>query len=538
MFEEAQKPSSGLIDDLNFEGLSVLTSEQNRSVMNYVRTVRPSYQRYRFDGQLYDAFQEVFSLNERVLKNMSLSIHDDHCTKSFYHVPETLEQFREFEASEPPNALWNVNVRAACAVLLNQIKVKELDRIELHHPEDLEKVWSNREAKAGFVNFGKTKNESVTESFITFVRLTSLIKRGVKDFGIPCQVFHRAQISGFINEDGDYSSESLKMKDRFVFGADAATVAKEGQYARPLIDHLARSWMGYAGGKSPEEIRSLIRRSANRSTYWLSIDYSKFDQTVPSWLLNWCFSVVKRFYPTEYESEIDWIAYNFVNTKVAIPGRGVVTKRKGIPSGSHFTQIIGSMANAIMAMSYIASLCPRGEFRHKVRYVEEVLCYGDSSELPMFVMGDDNLMFTSCRLDVDDLALYVHRVFGVRINPDKCDFGTRFQYPVFLKREWRGLGEYQDPSYLTINVIHPEGDRSYEGYSPWHIVYGLFLTYRLAFPSWMSERWLVEKMEENGGVSAIVRIPRSDLPGVFRAYGDDALRWMVLRAERLLKSVS
>lgn len=531
---KTQKLSPGQLDSI--EGLSVLTSEQKLEIKKHCERVKPSYENWMFDGQLYDVFKAVFKRDERVLKAMSDSIHDDHCTKSFYHVPETLSQFEEFETSEPANALWNVNLRAACAVVKEQLHLIPLKPVELHCPEDLFDVWTNTKASAGLINIGKTKKESVEEAFEAVKLIKKLVNEGepAEKGQIPAQVFHRAQISGFI-KDGNYCSESLKMKDRFVWGLDAATVSIEGQYAKPLIDYLTENWFGYAGGKTPEQLRRNVGICRNKQYYWLSIDYSKFDQTVPSWLIQWCFDTIKSCFAEEYHKELDWIAHNFINTKVAIPGVGVKRKRKGIPSGSNFTQVVGSMANAVMALSYIASTAQGNRFSTKCDYLKRVLSVGFDSTCTMFVMGDDNLMFSSHQLNLQDLAAYVHKVYGVKINPDKCEQGTQHSDPSFLKREWRRTGEYQDPARLTVNVIHPERRRSYEGYSPWHIVYGLYLTYSESFPKTVSERWLVEQMKAHGGVKALERIPRSDLPGVFRAFGDDAMAGMVVRAERLVE---
>lgn len=519
------------------EGLSVLTSEQKSEIKKYCERVKPSFERREFDGNLCDVFKYVFEHDKRVLNSISDSIHDEHCTKSFFHVPETYAQFEEFETSEPANALWNVNLRAACAVVKEQLSLKKLTPVELHHEEDLFEVWTNTKAAAGLINFGETKKNSVEPAFKAVKLIKKMIERGepAESIQIPAQVFHRAQISGFVNDEG-YDGQGLKMKDRFVWGLDAATVSIEGQYAKPLIEYLAENWFGYAGGKTPEQLRRNIRLARESKYYWLSIDYSKFDQTVPSWLIQWCFDTIKSCFAEEYHKELDWIAYNFINTKVAIPGQGIRTKHKGVPSGSNFTQIVGSMANAVMALSYIASTCDGLEFQTKCDYLKRVLRLGSTSKCTMFVMGDDNLMFTSMSLNLGDLSTYVHKVFGVRINPDKCEQGRMHNAPSFLKREWRRLGEYQDPVRLTVNVIHPERKRSYEGYSPWHIVYGLYLTYRESFPRYVTERWLVEQMEANGGTKALERIPRSDLPGVFRAFGDDAIARMVARAERLVKS--
>jgi len=519
------------------EGLSVISSVQSRKLKRYADKARKSTDIHAWDGDLVQCWRQIFQGNQNVLDALESSIVDENCTKMFTDWGKTVDQFKSFQEDEPVNGLHYVNVRAACAVVKSLFYMGKLDPCEVHGKEDLKNLWSTPKASAGAVNIRHSKEESIDEIWTSFCAIKENIKRGVPHEinQIPSLVFHRAQISGFI-QDGHYSGSTLKKKDRFVWGLDGASVSIEGQYANPYIERLAKDCLQYAGGKSPEVLRSILQNNRRWKNYWTSIDYSKFDQSVPSWLIYWCFEVIKSSFAEQYWPELDWIAYNFVNTKVAIPGVGFEQKHKGIPSGSNFTQVVGSMANAVMALSYIASLEGSTSLNKKVHFIKNFVGSSHLDRITMFVMGDDNLMFTSEKLDLSDLSRYVKTVFGEDVNPDKCDSGKRESDPTFLKREWRSRGEYQDPMYLVINTSHPERRRSYDGYSPWHILYGLYLTYSESFPRWITERFLAEKMEQNGGIEALERISRSDLPGVFRAYGGYALKAMTSRAKHLLSA--
>lgn len=520
------------------EGLSVLTSAQISELQKYLSRPLKTYDHHIWDGDLVQAWRDIYEGDSKVLSNLEASIADSACTKQFQDAEVTISQFNSYQEEEPVNGLHYASVRAACALVKEIFSVGSLVPLEVKSENDLMEMWNSPKASAGVINIGHSKEDSVGITLSAFSAIKAMIKRGepYEKLLLPCLVFHRAQISGFIDSEGDYLPSGLKKKDRLIWGEDAASVSIEGQYAVPYIERLSSGCIQYAGGKDPETLRSTIRGWHERKSYWVSTDYSKFDQHVPSWLIYWCFDVIKSHYNKVYWPELDWIAYNFVNTKIAIPGVGVLQKHKGIPSGSNFTQVVGSMANAVMALSFIASLCASNQLQDKIRYVRKVLGYGRGTPLCMMVMGDDNLLFTSEKVDMNQYSEYVKTVFGEEVKAEKCTAGDRFIYPEFLKREWRRNGEYQDPSYLTINTSHNERERTYRDYSPWHIIYGLYLTYKEAFPNWISERYIVEKMQENGGIAALERIPKHAMPGVFRAYGDKALKYMRSRAEVLLRA--
>lgn len=516
------------------EGLSVLTSVQSNKLSKHLAKPRKSFEAHAWDGDLVRCWREIFKSDKRVLDALESSIVDSNCTKTFADWAVTIDQFYTFQGVEPTNGLHYSSVRAACALVKELFNPGHLEPFTVTNGEDLMNMWSSPKASAGVVNIQHSKGESIEEILQVFFKMKKLIKAGRgTDAQLPAMMFHRAQISGFL-KDGLYYPEGLKKKNRFVWGLDGASVSIEGQYAKPYIEAVSSGCNQYAGGKAPDVIRRLIKDAHESKDYWVSTDYSGFDQTVPSWLIYWCFDVIKDSFDRQYWNELDWIAYNFVNTKVAIPGVGVLQKHKGIPSGSNFTQLVGSMANAVMALSFIASTCKVDSFEAKIDYVRQVAGLNRKNGITMFVMGDDNLLFTGKKLNLADYSEYVLKVYGVKIKPEKCDVGDRFTYPVFLKREWRHRGEYQDPMYLVINTSHPERKRSYEGYSPWHIIYGLYLTYSESFPNTISERFIVEQMEKYGGIQALERIPRTAMPGVFRSMGEKALKRMQLRAELLL----
>jgi hypothetical protein len=456
----------------------------------------------------------------------------------FFNMDATMSNWDHFldESVERPSYRWNQNFQVAHDLLRRSVRITKLRPIELDiSNKDL--IWSDGSKSAGAIGVG-SKDTFAKECFDAASLLRERIASGddFDDIWIPYLQLHRAQISNLVDSEDNYTN-AVKHKDRLVFACDGGTVTLEGLYSQPLIRHVSRYWFSYSGGDNPDELRSKIRSSAHQR-FWMSLDFSKFDQTIQGWLIDDAFSIIKEFYHPQHYRELDWIAYQFKHSRL-ISSRGVFQKHRGIPSGSSFTQLVGSMCNALMILTYIASRAPRGcSYEERVRYVEEEIGFTSSGrrdygKFSMFVMGDDNLLFTRRKIDANNLSKYVERVFGVKISPEKTDQGVYPEPPKYLKREWRYNGEYRNPIDLAVNVCHPEWERHYDAYSPWHIMYGLYLTYSCAFPSYVSERYLYRKMSDYGGVQALEKLEFRTLPGVLKGLGYNVKDYLRVRAESL-----
>lgn len=513
------------------QGSSILTSDQSKELAFRMMNAKADQFRWYVDWDLLDAYKEVFGSNSIHTQNMLRAAKNKNVTKQFYSREATLNQLSGYVGGTEKDYSWNENVRVAVRVVRAQIK-KRLEPKILDAQSNVLDWWSDKSASAGAIGRG-SKLDNAQSCLEAALKIKELIK--LEEFDgcwVPAIGFHRAQISGFVDEEFSLKLDDIKYKDRLVWGLDGGTVTVEAQYAIPVIEHLSNNWGWYAGGKSIEDLRT--RLHSVKDCNWTSIDYSKFDQTIPAWLIRLAFGLIKDMFDEQYHMELDWICDNFINTKIVFNGGICFEKHRGIPSGSNFTQVIGSMVNALMMVTYLASRCVGNE--------DDKQRYATLQIRNMLTMGDDNIIYTRNDIDLDVMAGYLNTVFGVSINVDKSCQGTRLQAPEFLKREWRNDGEYQNPSYLLVNTTHPERVRSYEGYSPWHILYGLYLTYTSSFPRRVAsipvERFLVERMSLNGGVNALAEIPRESLPGVFRPYGRRALELIITRALRVKNAVA
>lgn len=522
---------------------SVLTSGQMHDLCDWYGSDRPDKHRWYVDWRLLDAFKEIWETEnwKENIEQLRLSAKDKNLTKCFYNQVPTVSNWLHFidKSVDRPDFRRNENFRVAHNLLRKSLKIKKLEPINLTL-ENLDLIWSNKEASVGATNPRHTKDESRHECLSEAELIRSKIQSGIdfSEIWVPYVAFHRAQLGNLVSEDGKYTYEP-KEKDRLVLGEAGGSVTLEGCYASPLIKHMTNNWYSYSGGDDPNQTRRKIRESGE-SKYWTSLDFSKFDQTVQAWLIEDVFSIIKEFFDPKYHKELDWICYQFINSWLVMPGGRIEQKHRGIPSGSNFTQVVGSMCNAMVILTYLASRKQGASTEEKMRYVEMELGFTRKSkvrecDLTMFVMGDDNLLFHRSKIDLVNLNKYVHRVFGMEVHPEKVDdYFKSGKYPKYLKRVWKDRGEYRNPLELAINVCHPERERTYDNYSEWHIMYGLYLTYRLSFPRGLNEKFLLRKMEEHGGVKRLLDLKGPNLPGVFRTFGDE-YRWgLYHRAKNLL----
>lgn len=497
------------------------------------------------DNKLLDCYADIFKNDASIMHVINLLRNDESyapLTKGFVNVDATYQNLEHFliRDSSSVDRRYNINVRVATSLLREMMNIQVLKPNILTQKSNVMDFVANGDAVCGTICSGKKKDhERVLRAYAMSIKKSIAANIPFERIWIPAKGGHRAQLSNIVGEDGKVNPfKDIKKKDRYVWAIDGGTGVVEAQYSMPITSHLKHADF-FSPGKEPYRQRELIKDARRASPYWTSIDYSKFDQTIPRWLIAHCFDIVKDFYPKQFHKEIGWIAHNFIHTKVVVPGGMVYQKDHGIPSGSGFTQIIGTMANMIIMLTFISST-HNGGFEDKLVYLKHQLQVGLQSErkYSIFAQGDDNLVFTKDKLDMHALSEYAHAMFGVVINPDKCDAGDKNAHPSYLKREWRQFGEWQNPIYLVVNTSHPEHYRSYDGYSPWHIIYCLWLTYRYAFPANLSEDYLILQMHKHGGVGLLLRIPRESMPGVAKAFPETYRKLIFERAERKLSALA
>lgn len=191
-------------------------------------------------------------------------------------------------------------------------------------------------------------------------------------------------------------------KTRLVWMAALPTTIVGLAFSKPVQEALARN-RPYVWGVRHAEQGAVISEMAGRFRYVYSLDWSQFDATVPPWLIKDMFQAVRsKLDLTESENDLYWRYVNdFIHSRIVIPSGDIVQVHKGVPSGSAFTSLIGSMVNV-----YLTNYVWYRLTGHTVNHVQ------------LQVMGDDVLIAANERIQLADAAR-VAAELGFKLNTQK-----------------------------------------------------------------------------------------------------------------------
>lgn len=459
----------------------------------------------------------------------------DMYTKMLYDKEKIYANIDNFFTPEKPPLDWNEHFIVAVEIvrsILHSAFTGYLTPKRIYKGMDLKEVLSKDKTAMGYLCLDSKKRDEPE----LLINVALKLKEIKPQDPIIIAVYNRIQIGGGVNpETGELTPETLKNKYRAVCGVDGAVSLLEATYAKPFLEHVFSKINQYAGAKDPATVNSHMQAWFLQTENWTSGDFEKFDQTVPSWLISQCFALIAEFYPDEEDKEmLKWLEYQFIHAKFLYHDGSERQKHKGILSGSQFTQIVGSLANMIVILSALAKVAhdevnPDGRWNERCTQALFFSLTGIPLSMRkvhrpqwwrirMMVMGDDNIFFLNKKPDVEFLSSYIQRNYGMKLHVDKT---SQFEkdgayYPDFLKREWRHGGAYRNIYELIINMLTPERVRTYDGYSPIHILYGYYLTYNLAFDGLFSTINIIEELGGSDKILQLGLISPSDLPGSLR----------------------
>ena len=136
-------------------------------------------------------------------------------------------------------------------------------------------------------------------------------------------------------------------RTRVVNGYPKSDIVVESTYFQPLFNYY-RKLPCYAGMRGPSEVDAAMTKlifDADRlNLFTVSGDISNFDASFGIPLQDKCFDEMKYLINSAFHDDFDIIKDRFGNKPMILPD-GVYSGSHGIPSGSQFTNLIGSVGN-------------------------------------------------------------------------------------------------------------------------------------------------------------------------------------------------
>lgn len=376
--------------------------------------------------------------------------------KSYADMFSALQRFGE---DNHPSFQWNRNYQSAKLELIEIFSKAKLSEVVYTDDESIIDTLPKKDTHSGFtfiITGEKEKGMNLSNIFNRYM-YEEKVARQQHSFNKPILPGCRTQGSGAFEDDGSFTYD-CKHKTRVISMIDMFVILAELKWAKPLQGFLADASF-YAGGKDPREISGIITDMRQRYGSYISLDYSHFDQSISNWLIYDAFDIVRSAFINVDDELFDVVVDDFIH-KNFIHADGVLYSRKGVPSGSMFTQIIDSVVNVLMVTTYLKSLGTSGQ---------------------MIVMGDDNLLYSKDVISVEHIASYITKNFGVVVNPDKTTADMSRFDPEFLSRQWRYNGQWREPHTVISKLLYPERFRNYRAgvASPQLVIYAFILTYPL-----------------------------------------------------------
>lgn len=231
-----------------------------------------------------------------------------------------------------------------------------------------------------------------------------------------------------------------KMKVRGVWGRAFHYILLEGTSAAPLLEAFANSNTFFHIGKDPTvSVPYLISYTKGQAPWLTAIDWQAFDATVSRFEINAAFDIIKSkitFPNLETEQAFEISRQLFIHKKLAAPNGKIYRIHKGIPSGSYFTSIIGSVVNRL-----------RIEYLWNLKF--------NRGPKVCFTQGDDSLIGDDELYSPTDMAAFV-KPLNWFINTSKSMTSKVPEAITFLGRSSLGGLNQRDLKRCLRLLILPE----------------------------------------------------------------------------------
>jgi hypothetical protein len=318
-------------------------------------------------------------------------------------------------------------------------------------------------------------NPMIVEKGEKFLKLVKTGKRRkyrtMMDHDIFCNptyIFHRFQPSY------NSSDDSLEIKSRQVWCIPFRIVSLENYFFKNVLEsHKSNNVnsanpscaTGLTNFQISKRIISRLRRQLHfrpGHSFW-SLDYSKFDSTVPNWAYDIFFTIMEQYIELNpNEKRVYNLLRCYLKFTPYIMEDELFFKRRGVPSGSLLTSMIDTWFNLVLwhACELLKEKDPDicDELVYGGEVIQNIHCdfnhYFMARQSPrtdICVQGDDVCIVT------DDFEIQLHRSLcfslGMTVT-NKDPVNSNDEAVFFLGRYWDTLSRpFQTEQYITSHII-------------------------------------------------------------------------------------
>jgi len=357
--------------------------------------------------------------------------------RSIYRVDKFFEALSHYAPGKIPKLDTGDDVAKGIALAYKCFS-RPYDRVRLSvlpfTPATIRLVTGNPGGSPGLTNYGCTKTESQVRAL---ERGIETLRREKKPE--PCLAFKRTQFND---------------KTRLIWGYPYSMTVVEGLIAWPLNQMFKGGCTPMAFAMPSGALGTKLRVASYHNEWAYSLDMSRFDATISSTLIHVAFKILRTWYDEDEVEPVTGVTVReifrlvekyFIYTPIVMPdGNIYYGKDHGVPSGSFFTQMVDSIVNVIVGGT-ISARFHLGVSRREI-----------------FVLGDDLMLWSSRKVDLDVISKYVNQRLGIKLHGSEKSRIYHYNEIIhYLGRDWNNGMPDLDEDEILKRMVYPESFRKY-----------------------------------------------------------------------------